>query len=327
MRHFVDDAKREIWQPMVLKRDVCLSLPKGVGATRGDRVRLRICPGFSRRVLRFAYFGRLLTSRLRNYNLNVNQSTSNFADAKTFGQRLRWLRRFKELTLQEFASRVGCNAGYLSYLENGKAKNPSDRFIVSIVVDFRASGQWLRTGEGDPFWDATKDSNTRIALPNWSEKRLQRIMAVLHELPDALATDAVLGHILRDETLDSLRSIWTEIGNLQNIPVMARWFWNDAFTRCQADKLPGSLPKKEFDNVTVESNMGGVKSKISETQKLRDDLKHATAKPGMKAKLARFMKVDPPRVSEWLSGQEPGGEYALKLRAWADEQLGQKSKK
>jgi len=88
----------------------------------------------------------------------------------------------------------------------------------------------------------------------------------------------------------------------------------------------GREPKKEFDSVTVESNMEGVKSKVSETQRLRDDLKHATAKPGMKAKLARFMKVDPPRVSEWLSGQEPGGEYALKLRAWADEQLGQKRK-
>ena len=89
-------------------------------------------------------------------------------------------------------------------------------------------------------------------------------------------------------------------------------------------KAEHEAAKKEFDTITIESNTWGVKS---ETEKLRNDLKRATAKPGMKAALARFMKVDPPRVSEWLSGQEPGGEYALKLRAWADEQLGRKSKK
>jgi transcriptional regulator with XRE-family HTH domain len=263
----------------------------------------------------------------RNYSRNVNQSITNFADAKTFGQRLRWLRRFKELTLQKFASRIGCNAGYLSHLENGKAKNPSERFIVSIVVNFRVSGQWLRAGEGDPFWEAAKDSQTRKSLPDWSEKRLQRIMAVLDELPDALAIEAVLRCLLRGKTLAEVQSLFGEIRGVPNLPVTARLFWDHVYVLCQVDKLPGGSPEKEFDSVTVVSNTEGVKFKISETQKLRDDLKRATAKPGMKAALARFMKVDPPRVSEWLAGQEPGGEYALKLRTWADEQLGHKSKK
>jgi transcriptional regulator with XRE-family HTH domain len=91
----------------------------------------------------------------------------------------------------------------------------------------------------------------------------------------------------------------------------------------QTDR-PQTPSKKEFDSITVKGNTGGVKS---ETQKLRDDLKRATGKPGMKAALARFMKVEPPRVSEWLAGQEPSGEYALKLRLWADEQLERKRTK
>ncbi|MGD0745625.1 MAG: helix-turn-helix transcriptional regulator [Verrucomicrobiota bacterium] len=251
-------------------------------------------------------------------------ATTILHNAKSVSGRLRWLRESKGLTLQEFADRTGYDSGYISKLERGKARNPSDRFIASVVATFRVTRGWLRTGDGDPFWDVTKDSPTRIALPDWSEKRFQRIVAVLDELPDALAIDAVLGYLLRDVPLDNLRSIWTEIGSLPNLPATARLFWNDAFTRCQIGKLPGIPIKKEFDAVTSKSNIGGVKS---ETQKLRDDLKRATARPGMKAALARFMKVDPPRVSEWLSGQEPGGEYALKLRAWADEQLGHKPKK
>jgi transcriptional regulator with XRE-family HTH domain len=89
-------------------------------------------------------------------------------------------------------------------------------------------------------------------------------------------------------------------------------------------KEAGNEEKKEFDSITSESNTEGVNS---EARKLRDDLKQATAKPGMKAALARFMKVDPPRVSEWLAGQEPSGGYALKLRLWADEKLGRKRTK
>jgi transcriptional regulator with XRE-family HTH domain len=91
----------------------------------------------------------------------------------------------------------------------------------------------------------------------------------------------------------------------------------------QTDR-PQTPSKKEFDSITARGNTEGVKP---ETQRLRDDLKRATAKPGMKAALARFMKVEPPRVSEWLAGQEPSGEYALKLRLWADEQLERKRTK
>jgi len=80
-------------------------------------------------------------------------------------------------------------------------------------------------------------------------------------------------------------------------------------------------PKIEFDTVTLIGNTPDVKSEI---EQLAKRLKRATAQTGKKAGLARFMGVAPARVSEWLSGQEPGGEYALKLLRWVTEQERQK---
>jgi transcriptional regulator with XRE-family HTH domain len=84
-----------------------------------------------------------------------------------------------------------------------------------------------------------------------------------------------------------------------------------------AEWLLDIKPQKEFDAVTLVSNTPGVKSEI---EQLAKRLKRATAQTGKKAELARFMGVAPARVSEWLSGQEPGGEYALKLLRWVTEQ-------
>jgi transcriptional regulator with XRE-family HTH domain len=247
---------------------------------------------------------------------------NNVADAKTFGQRLRWLRRFKELTLQNFASRIGCNAGYLSHLENGKAKNPSERFIVSVVVNFRVSGQWLRTGDGDPFWEAAKDSKTRESLPDWSEKRLQRIMAVLDELPGALAIEAVLGHLLHDKTLEEVQSTWKEIRSLPNLPVTARLFWNDVFMLCQVDKLPASSQTKDLTESATSEILAVVKAQLP---RLRERLNRATKETGKMSALAEFLGVPLASVSRWLSGKrEPGGEITLKLLHWVEQQERQK---
>jgi transcriptional regulator with XRE-family HTH domain len=75
--------------------------------------------------------------------------------------------------------------------------------------------------------------------------------------------------------------------------------------------------KKELTYVTLRSNTDGVKSEV---ERLVSRLKHVTAKSGKKAELARFMNVAPPRVTEWLSGQEPGGENALRLLKWVELQ-------
>ena len=89
------------------------------------------------------------------------------------------------------------------------------------------------------------------------------------------------------------------------------------------EPLPDAEIKMEVDTITGYSNTPAVKSEI---ERLVARLKRATAQPGKKAELARFMDVQPPRVSEWLSGQEPGGEYALRLLKWVEQQERQNKK-
>lgn len=43
---------------------------------------------------------------------------------------------------------------------------------------------------------------------------------------------------------------------------------------------------------------------------------HCDTRRGSKGELAAYLGVPPPRVSEWLSGTMPGGEYALGIQEW-----------
>ena len=93
--------------------------------------------------------------------------------------------------------------------------------------------------------------------------------------------------------------------------------------------------------VEMESSAGNVlteaetKPKVTDEVKLQlppllDRLKKATARSGKKSELAEFLakatksKVPLASVSRWLSGErEPGGEVALQLRQWVEQQEGQ----
>jgi hypothetical protein len=59
---------------------------------------------------------------------------------------------------------------------------------------------------------------------------------------------------------------------------------------------------------------------------LRRRLRTATQGKGKKTELAKFLGVKPPRISEWLSDREPGGETTLRLLQWVErEEAKQKS--
>ena len=78
-----------------------------------------------------------------------------------------------------------------------------------------------------------------------------------------------------------------------------------------------SRKKSGLTMSSLKGNTAAVKSERSEIEKLIDDVKRKTAKPGAKAELARHLDVADARISEWLSGKkEPGGDYALRLRNW-----------
>lgn len=61
--------------------------------------------------------------------------------------RIHAVRAQADLTMAEFAKRIGMTTSSISLFESGKA-TPSDRTVLSICREFGVNEQWLRTGEG-----------------------------------------------------------------------------------------------------------------------------------------------------------------------------------
>ena len=61
--------------------------------------------------------------------------------------RIHAVRAQADLTMAEFAKRIGMTTSSISLFESGKA-TPSDRTVLSICREFGVNEHWLRTGEG-----------------------------------------------------------------------------------------------------------------------------------------------------------------------------------
>ena len=60
------------------------------------------------------------------------------------------------LTKTDFAKRIGISQAFVSQLCSG-AKIPSDRTITDICREFGVNEVWLRTGEGEPFQERSRE--------------------------------------------------------------------------------------------------------------------------------------------------------------------------
>ena len=69
--------------------------------------------------------------------------------------RINELVKHSKLTKTEFAKKLGISQPYLSQLCAGQ-KIPSDRTITDICREFGCDEVWLRTGEGEPFRQETR---------------------------------------------------------------------------------------------------------------------------------------------------------------------------
>jgi len=66
------------------------------------------------------------------------------------GERLKWLRKDQKLTQQEFADRIGTPRANVGSYET-RARTPSEAMISLICSKFAVNETWLRTGEGEPY--------------------------------------------------------------------------------------------------------------------------------------------------------------------------------
>ena len=70
-------------------------------------------------------------------------------------ERIKEIRKYYNLTQQEFADKLGTARNNIAGYETGK-RNPSNAVISLICREFNINEKWLRTGEGDMFIELSR---------------------------------------------------------------------------------------------------------------------------------------------------------------------------
>ena len=89
----------------------------------------------------------------------------------TQGERVKSVRKKKELTLEKFGERLGVTKTAISYVESNK-RNLTEQMFKSICREFGVNEIWLRTGEGgddNMFTKVSEDDRFSLNLGKLSE--------------------------------------------------------------------------------------------------------------------------------------------------------------
>lgn len=118
-------------------------------------------------------------------------------------KRIAEVRRSTGLNQQDFAARIGLTKNFVSLLETGN-RIPSDRTISDICREFNVNETWLRTGEGEPFIQLSRDAQLSKlvgeALRREAPSDQQRFLhALLGATPEELQAIASFAKRLADE--------------------------------------------------------------------------------------------------------------------------------
>lgn len=80
----------------------------------------------------------------------------------TIGERIKVLRKEKNLSMEDFGSVIGMGKSAVSRIENG-VNGTTDQTIRSICREFGVNERWLRTGEGEMFEQTRETVLDRLA--------------------------------------------------------------------------------------------------------------------------------------------------------------------
>lgn len=81
----------------------------------------------------------------------------------TFGERLKELRKYKNMTQQEFADKLKIKRPTIANYEADRVE-PSSAVIAGICREYGVNEIWLRSGEGDMFQAMTEDEELAAYL-------------------------------------------------------------------------------------------------------------------------------------------------------------------
>lgn len=101
----------------------------------------------------------------------------------TINERVRELRKELGLTQIEFGNRISMSQGHLTSVETG-SRAVTDKLIKLLNLEFNASEEWLRTGNGEMFEDHG-DSIAAFAAEIGLNEFQENLVRIVASLPDA----------------------------------------------------------------------------------------------------------------------------------------------
>lgn len=100
--------------------------------------------------------------------------------------RISFIIESKKITKTEFSKAIKVSQGFVSQMCSG-ASSPSDRTIELICQQYGCNEVWLRTGEGEPFKEQTREEEIMrfaVRTNKGSDEFRKALVAMLAKLDD-----------------------------------------------------------------------------------------------------------------------------------------------
>lgn len=97
-------------------------------------------------------------------------------------ERIKEVRQYFKLTLEEFGRRIGMTKSGLSKVERGE-NGTTEQTITSICREFNVNEEWLRTGTGTMLDDSKPSILARLSEEKQLTPREQAIVSAFIDLP------------------------------------------------------------------------------------------------------------------------------------------------
>ena len=105
----------------------------------------------------------------------------------TRGERVREIRKVKDLTLEKFGEQLGVTKTTISRIEKG-VNNLTDQMVKGICREYNVNEDWLLNGEGAMFIEQTRDEEIEDfvgrLLSNEEDNFKKRLVSVLAALDE-----------------------------------------------------------------------------------------------------------------------------------------------
>lgn len=239
-------------------------------------------------------------------------------EEKAVCNRLGSARRWAGLSQEDLADALGITRAQLANIETGRTE-------LAFTLGWNACKRldirqlYLATGSQPvtPFFDAGPLED--LPSPNISFRRA----CVAGPISDLLnMVDCGSDMVGPGGSMEAYRRAASELFRtfLLRLPKDRYKDFLDTLYRAMMEFEAVSLKAVENISLTGIPPIRNTSDMVRDLKSLRARLRTATSDYGKKAELARHLETSLPRISEWLSDTEPGGETTLKLLNWVEQQ-------